>query len=1241
MLSFWSVAFILFNHLREAWVVAQVFVSHSSRDAAPARWIADWLVAQGFVAPFLDFDKHSGIPPGADWEQTLYKAISRSQALVIVQSRNWNDSKWCFAEFTQARALGKPIFQLLGVPPDLCDSPDLAPISADLQQLDLRKDRDTALASLAKALSELALNDRDGFAWDSSRPPYPGLLAFDADDAAVFFGREPEVRELIERLQVLRIQGGERLLVLLGASGAGKSSLLRAGALPRLVRSGNSWIPLAPIRPQANPCLSLSTALAASLRDGRTPGQIEQLLLDAAFTGNLSSALDTLVAEIRNAHHAPDAVILISIDQGEELFTLTEPQKLRLFTAILNATLGHGSSILVVLTLRSDYLEQLQTMEGLSVALSGMPLSPMPRERLADVIKGPAQVAGLRVGESFVQAVIEDAATTDALPLLAFALREIYDQRAADGILTLDDYRHLGNQRLSPLENSVRQAAETVFTMAAPNQEQIEALRESFVSGMVGVNEAGDFVRKPVAWDTLPPLAEPLLTRLVQARLLTVFQRDNQRWLEVAHEALLRNWPMLRQWLDDCRDILVGTRQLEGDLKAWASADAPLKDAALLSGLKLIRAEEWLQQQPRHFSSQMKLFVEASVARRDLLSRRRQRNQLIVLLSLGSLTVLATAAWLWGELKARAAYNADTLQLKSTHLLLVDADPKRSVLYGLAAMHRLQGSISEALPLALSLDRAASNTMLKTLFPSHQGEVWSLAEAPDGRIMSGSKEGTVRIFSSQGKAIGEAITTPHRSGVRGLVVIDADHWWSAGDDGSLQLWKNRQKLGHPISSGHGSIQAMVRDRQGDLITGGTDGLLRRWRSSDGTPLAAPIVTKHQEVWSIAVLDNGDWVTGGREGVLRWWHNGRPHGAAVASGQGAISALLPIANNGVLAGGGDGNVSAWNSNRRRVEKIRSGHSSVLALLGTRKGFILSGGSESNETNGTNFIHVWDPKYHNNSQSLRVPVIQYLSVVELCNGDLMTGANDGSLQYWRGNRPVGKPIQTGHGSIFALARTRHGDILSGGRDGTIGLWQNGQLIRSFSTGQQGIYALLALQDGTILSGGNDGTIRQWREDGREVEAAIRHANYGKVWALASLSNGDLLSGGDGGTIRRWRHGRTIATYQTPHNTVISLVVRRNGEWLSAGSGGELQVWAHGKPIGPSFLTGYGSLWMLIERRNGHLASANGDGTVVTYPTPAEAIRHGCSVLHGIPQITSITVDNSPINNLNKDVRSLCFR
>ncbi|MFN7677995.1 MAG: toll/interleukin-1 receptor domain-containing protein, partial [Cyanobacteriota bacterium] len=666
--------------------MARVFISHSSRDGEASRWIADWLRGHGFDAPFLDFDKHSGIPPGADWERTLYRAIATSQALLIVQSSHWSASKWCFAEFTQARALGKPIFQLVGVPGvgDNDGTSALAPITADLQQLDLRHDQAASLNALAHELTALALGDRGGFAWDASRPPYPGLLSFDQADAAIFFGRDAEIRELIEVLRALRIHGTGQLVTLLGASGSGKSSLLRAGVLPRLARSGGHWIILPPFRTQNDPIEALARAISLTLDEGGDWHRLHQRLRDAEPGGHLSAVLKELAVELRMAHQAPEAQILISVDQAEELFTIAAARETRQFFTILSAAVGPGTSAQVVMTLRSDFLVSLQAAEGLTVPLCEVSLPPLPSERMADIILGPARVAGLSVEEAFVRAALRDANTEDALPLLAFAMREIHDFGGGDRVLSLADYEALGDPvaQLSPLENAVRRAADGVLELFRPSEEERIALRDAFVPALVRVNEQGHYTRRPARWDDLPAQSWPLPYHLVQARLLKVEQRGQERWVEVAHEALLRKWPLLRQWLDDARDFLMGTQHLEPDLREWLEAPSTEQSSNLLTGQKLARAQSWLQERPRQISPELRRFIEASLADRDRLERRQRRIQRQVICGLSLFALVAGGAWFWGLLRNRAAFEAQTRQFQSVHLSMLGIDPLSSLVHG-------------------------------------------------------------------------------------------------------------------------------------------------------------------------------------------------------------------------------------------------------------------------------------------------------------------------------------------------------------------------------------------------------------------------------------------------------------------------------------------------------------------------------------------------------------------------------
>jgi hypothetical protein len=394
--------------------MSQIFISHSSRDPEQAARLLAWLHANGFSETFLDFDKHAGLAPGADWERTLYREMAGADAVLLILTKNWFDSKWCFAEFTQARALGKAIFPLIEAPTGETI------VSPDIQHLDLLKDREGGLARLAAGLTEIVLNSRGGFEWDRKRPPYPGLLAFDEADAAIYFGRDDDIRRLIERLNARRAQGGAKLVAVLGASGAGKSSLLRAGVLPRLKREKRNWIVLPPFRPQLHPLEELAQSIAISLGSAANWRQWR----DAFAEADPARALSDLARDLRAAHGSNEAQIVITVDQSEELFGAADKTEAERFLRVLNALQHEHLPFLVLMALRSDYLGQLQEAPTLTAPFEEFSLKPMPLARVRDIIEGPARVAGLTVDDAMIMAAMHDAAGLRAARTLRPLRRE-------------------------------------------------------------------------------------------------------------------------------------------------------------------------------------------------------------------------------------------------------------------------------------------------------------------------------------------------------------------------------------------------------------------------------------------------------------------------------------------------------------------------------------------------------------------------------------------------------------------------------------------------------------------------------------------------------------------------------------------------------------------------------------------------------------------------------------------------
>jgi Novel STAND NTPase 1/TIR domain len=384
---------------------------------------------------------YHGIPLGSDWERRLYREMERCQAVLLVLTSNWLDSKWCFAEFVQARSLGKTIFVVIDAPRGE------TAIARDLQVCNLIKDREEGKKRLLHALTEALLVAQGGFKLPRGRAPFPGLASFEPEDAAVFFGRDSEINGIFEWVRSERSRR-KKALIILGGSGTGKSSLLKAGILPRLERERDAteapvYLVIPPVRPGDHPLRELLAALR--VLDPR-------LNLTDVTAVATPAAAQNLIERLHGAVGAHRAALVLAIDQAEELLVAAERPEADAFASFISAFVVGDASTRLLLTVRADHLEDLQRVPGLSEAIEVFPVKPLPVDRLKDIIVGPAQRVDLVVEDDLVEAIEADATSPDALPLVAFVLREIYDRYGrATKRLDRAHYEAMRLGELSPL----------------------------------------------------------------------------------------------------------------------------------------------------------------------------------------------------------------------------------------------------------------------------------------------------------------------------------------------------------------------------------------------------------------------------------------------------------------------------------------------------------------------------------------------------------------------------------------------------------------------------------------------------------------------------------------------------------------------------------------------------------------------------------------------------------------------
>ena len=216
---------------------------------------------------------------------------------------------------------------------------------------------------------------------------------------------------------------------------------------------------------------------------------------------NLAEVVENLrIGERRNA------TLLISVDQFEEIFTIAEPAERTAFMDLVRWGTEATLPFMVVAIVRSDVLDELLQSRQFTVPFDSYALRPMPIERLPKIVEGPAEVAALSLEKGLVQRICDDVKTPEALPLLAFALRELYERYCKDHRLTVADYDKLGDAaaKLSPIENAVRRRADDVLSVMAASAIELAALKQAFIPHLVRITESNTFVRQQPNWPSYP-----------------------------------------------------------------------------------------------------------------------------------------------------------------------------------------------------------------------------------------------------------------------------------------------------------------------------------------------------------------------------------------------------------------------------------------------------------------------------------------------------------------------------------------------------------------------------------------------------------------------------------------------------------------------------------------------------------------------------------------------------------------
>jgi WD40 repeat protein len=929
--------------------------------------------------------------------------------------------------------------------------------------------------------------------WDPARTPYPGLEAFQEDEAAVFFGREMQIDELVRRLHT---DTRHRFVVVAGSSGSGKSSLTQAGLIPRLRR--RRWLMLPAVTPGNDPMGSLTRALGEFVRH---------------------EALAQAIERLRRREGRRLSRVLLLVDQLEELFTLSGEYERELFLGAVHEGLRADSRFWVVATVRIEFLRDFLDTPHSDLFTTPMALGMLTRDDLTTVIQQPGQLGGMRYTPGLVNRIVGDTGTSDALPLLAYLLQELYFTVGRGKTAGFTDYASLGGVAGA----MSRQADRVVQELRGEDGiEPILSVLLRFVT-----TEGAEATRRRVKLTDLTAGERRIVDAFVDARLLVTDVANGSAIAQVTHEALFRQWAPLRQEVEAHAEQLRQRAELERWAADWRQAGR--KVDYLLTGERLQIATHWLDnlRTAGQASSELIEFVDQS-KRRDLAFLRRvsegigehvlanaeQYPELAILLSLTALSECPPTPAATRALMAALAFSHLTMVLNG------HSDVVRNLAWSPDGRWLATAS-RDGTARVWNCDTGACATVLE----GHSGMVEMVAWSPDStRVATASRDHTVRIWNAvAGETIDEL--TGADDVVRAVAWSPDGRFVAAGSrDRIVRIWDVESQ----------ELTAELR--------GHTDNILGIAFSPDGTKLATGSHDRTVRLWDIA--SRSAWALEGHEDFVEGvaWS---PDGSRIASASGDQSARI------------------WDiATGRQLLLIRGHTDRVWNVAWSPDGMRLA------TCGADHTARVWNPGNAEEILALRGHSGDVYAVVWTPDGTrLATASGDASARVWDVNPRGAEQIQlNGHrgpirGIVYrppAILRGGHsheGLVITCADDRTVRLWDlaSGEL-QSVLHGHED--AVLDISGGVqnLLTCSSDMTIRAWTRtlDGGSAHLVIR-CDDGIPEAVCWAPDSRFATGGRDRMIRIWNatDGSPIRVLSGHEEWVVGLSWSASGRFLASAS------------------------------------------------------------------------------------------